>query len=105
MCAADQDDGENVDIGAERDAPKTTFCGQVTRDHLRGLEWERLYTAGQWLDQVPTFGGHSQFPAATLEQLLDGIAAAINAIGGRFTMPYATVAVTARRRPDPTCGM
>jgi hypothetical protein len=34
------------------------------------------------LDQVPTFGGHSQFPPAKLEELLTGIGAAIDTIGG-----------------------
>lgn len=62
-------------------------------------EWERTYTTDQWLDQVPTFGGHSRFPPATLQALLDGIGAAIDAIGGRFPMRYAAVTVTAERRP------
>ena len=48
-------------------------------------------------EQVPTFGGHSQIPPATQQQILAGIGAAIDALGGSFTMPYATVAVTAAR--------
>lgn len=61
-------------------------------------DWERDYTTEQWVDQVPTFGGHSRMPAATLERLLAGIAAAIESVGGSFLVSYATVAVTARRR-------
>jgi SAM-dependent methyltransferase len=60
-------------------------------------DWEQVYTQDQWLDQVPTAGGHSRFPPATLEELLAGIGAAIDAAGGRFTMRYATVVVSARR--------
>jgi hypothetical protein len=30
--------------------------------------------------------------------VLDGVGAAIDALGGAFTMPYATVTVTATRR-------
>jgi hypothetical protein len=47
--------------------------------------------------QVPTFGGHTQLSPATLEELLAGIGAAIDAVGGSFTMRYITVAVTAAR--------
>lgn len=65
--------------------------------------WDRPYSRDEWLDQVPTFGGHTQLPPATLEDLLAGIGAAIDAAGGSFTMQYTTVAVTAARiaSPDP----
>jgi SAM-dependent methyltransferase len=63
--------------------------------------WDRHYTRGEWLDQVPTFGGHTQLPPARLEELLAGIGTAIDAAGGSFTMRYITVAATAARRPAP----
>jgi SAM-dependent methyltransferase len=59
--------------------------------------WDRPYTRDEWLDQVPTFGGHTQLPPAKLQELLTAIGAAIDAVGGSFTMRYATVAVTAAR--------
>jgi SAM-dependent methyltransferase len=62
--------------------------------------WDRPYTRGEWLEQVPTFGGHTQLPPARLEDLLAGIGAAIDAVGGNFTMRYTTVAVTAARPSD-----
>jgi len=67
------------------------------------FDWDRPYTRDEWLEQVPTFGGHSQIPPATLRQLLAGIGAAIDAVGGSFTVHYATLAVTAARTgaPDP----
>jgi SAM-dependent methyltransferase len=61
------------------------------------FSWERPYTREEWLDQVPTFGGHTQLPPAKLEDLLAGIGTAIDAAGGSFTMHYTTVAVTAAR--------
>jgi SAM-dependent methyltransferase len=61
------------------------------------FDWERHYTRDEWLDQVPTFGGSSLLPPARLEELLAGIGAAVDAVGGSFTMQYATVAVSATR--------
>jgi SAM-dependent methyltransferase len=61
------------------------------------FDWERTYGRDEWLDQVPTFGGYSDLPATKMDALLTGIGAAIDASGGSFTMPYATVVVTARR--------
>jgi SAM-dependent methyltransferase len=61
------------------------------------FDWDRCYTRDEWLDLVPTSGGHSTFPPATLHELLAGIAAAIDAAGGSFTMHYTAVAVTATR--------
>jgi SAM-dependent methyltransferase len=65
------------------------------------FDWERPYTRDEWLDHVPTSGGHSRFPPAKLEELLAGIGAAIDAAGGSFTMHYTAVAVTAART-EPT---
>jgi hypothetical protein len=53
------------------------------------FDWEWPYTRDQWLDTVPTFGGHSQIPPDKREELLAGIGAAIDAAGGSFTMGYA----------------
>jgi SAM-dependent methyltransferase len=61
------------------------------------FDWDRPYTRDEWLDQVPTFGGHNQVPTANQEELLADMGAAIDAVGGRFTVHYATLAVTATR--------
>jgi SAM-dependent methyltransferase len=61
---------------------------------------ERSSTRDEWLDQVPTFGGHSQFPPGKLDELLAGIGSAIDAEGGSFTTEYAAVVVTATRIGD-----
>jgi hypothetical protein len=57
----------------------------------------RYYRRDEWLDQVPRFGGFSRLPAATQQALLAGIGAAVDALGGSFTMRYATVAASAAR--------
>jgi SAM-dependent methyltransferase len=83
-----------------------TMCGKAA-DGMRQADgfgepdqwradWDRSYTRDEWLDQVPTFGGHAELPPAKLQDLLTGLGAAIDAVGGTFTMHYTTVAVTAR---------
>jgi len=62
------------------------------------VDSEQAYTCEQWLDQVPTFGGHSTLPAQAMAELLQGIGAAIDDVGGGFMMRYATVALTATIR-------
>jgi SAM-dependent methyltransferase len=64
------------------------------------FDWHRHYTRDEWLDQVPSFAGHGHLAPDTLTELLAQIGAAIDAVGGGFTMDYAAVAVTAVR-PDP----
>ena len=61
------------------------------------FDWDRPYTRDEWLEQVPTFGGHSQLPPAKQQEIMAGIGAALDAVGGSFTMHYTTVAVTAAR--------
>ena len=59
------------------------------------FEWSAPTRANEWLDGVPTAGGHNLFPPAKLAELLAGIGAAIDAVGGSFAMGYTAVVVTA----------
>jgi SAM-dependent methyltransferase len=61
------------------------------------FDWDHRYAREQWLEQVPTHGGHTQLDPAKLKELLAGMGAAIDDLGGGFTMNYATVVVTAAR--------
>ncbi|GGY06710.1 class I SAM-dependent methyltransferase [Streptomyces hiroshimensis] len=61
------------------------------------FDWECSYTRDAWLDQLPTQGPFTRLPADKLAEVLESVGAAIDALGGSFTMPYATVAVTAIR--------
>lgn len=62
-------------------------------EHWR-FDWARDYTTAEWLDVVPTFGGWGRIPPSKQQEILDGIGAAIDAFGGKFTMGYAIVAVS-----------
>jgi SAM-dependent methyltransferase len=59
--------------------------------------WDHAYTRDEWLERVPTFSGHSQFPRPTLDKLTAYIGAAIDAVGGSFDMSYTAAVVTAQR--------
>jgi SAM-dependent methyltransferase len=61
------------------------------------FDWDQPYTRDEWLDQLPTQGGLTLFPQAKQDELLAGVGAAIDAVGGSFTMHYATVVVTAAK--------
>lgn len=59
--------------------------------------WLRLYSTAEWLDTVPTFGGHSRIPANKLTELLHRIGHTLDEAGGTFTMAYDAMVVTATR--------
>jgi SAM-dependent methyltransferase len=60
-------------------------------------DWKRWYTREEWLDQLPTSGALTRMPADQLAEVLGAVGKAIDAMGGGFTMSYATVAVNALR--------
>ncbi len=61
------------------------------------FDWECTYTRDEWLDQLPTHGALTQLPSDKLAKVLEGVGAAVDAMGGSFTMPYTTVAVSTTR--------
>ncbi|MGW4249345.1 class I SAM-dependent methyltransferase [Nocardia sp. NPDC004722] len=61
------------------------------------FDWRRTYSRAEWLDQIPTHGALTQADPDTLTAVSDAIGAAIDALGGEFTVAYATVVVTATR--------
>jgi SAM-dependent methyltransferase len=61
------------------------------------FEWDHRYTRDELLDQVPTAGGHSRLQPAKLAELLAGLGAAVDAVGGSFVARFTTLAVTATR--------
>lgn len=65
-------------------------------EHWR-FDWEHTYTRDQWLALLPTTGGLTRLPADKLTEVLDVVGAAVDALGGSFTMPYITLAVTSTR--------
>jgi SAM-dependent methyltransferase len=65
------------------------------------FDWRRSYTRDEWLDQLPTFGPLTQLPPDKLAEVLEGVGATIDAMGGSFTMPYTTMAVTVAQLEAP----
>ncbi|HWG15171.1 MAG TPA: class I SAM-dependent methyltransferase [Streptosporangiaceae bacterium] len=82
----------------DRAAAGMREAGSFEETERWDFDWERAYTRDEWLDLVPTYGGNTQLPPAVLRELLDGIGAAVDAIGGSFTMGYTSVVTTAARR-------
>ena len=61
------------------------------------FDWERSYTRAQWLELLPTTGGLTRLGSDQLAEILGAVGQAIDALGGRFTMQYTTLATTAVR--------
>jgi SAM-dependent methyltransferase len=85
---------------ADRAADGMRAAGAFTEPEQWRFDWEHDYTRDEWLDAVPTFGGNNRLPADVLAQIQAGLGAAIDAVGGRFTMGYTTVVATSARLPD-----
>jgi SAM-dependent methyltransferase len=64
----------------------------------RRFDWDRTYSRDEWLDFLPTAGGHHLFPPVVRDELMAGIGAAVDAVGGSFPMHHTAVVVTAVRR-------
>ncbi|MEU5860807.1 MULTISPECIES: methyltransferase domain-containing protein [unclassified Nonomuraea] len=64
----------------------------------RQYAWERVYTRDEWLEQVPTHGPATGLPPERRRELLEGVGAAIDAVGGAFTVHYDVLVLTAVRR-------
>ncbi|KAA9160940.1 class I SAM-dependent methyltransferase [Amycolatopsis acidicola] len=62
------------------------------------FEWEGRYTRDEWLDFLPTTGGLTRVTPAQLADILGEVGAAVDSIGGSFTMPFVTRAVAAVAR-------
>ncbi len=77
-----------------RPADGIRAAGSFTDPEQWRFDWERDYTRAEWLDQLPTAGGHNRLPPAILEQLLAGVGRVIDALGGALTMGYSAVVLT-----------
>ncbi|MFH9353113.1 class I SAM-dependent methyltransferase [Kitasatospora sp. NPDC017646] len=60
-------------------------------------DWQRSYTRDQWLDLLPTTGALTRLRPDQLAEVLAAVGHAIDALGGRFTMHYTTLATAAAR--------
>jgi SAM-dependent methyltransferase len=62
------------------------------------FDWQRPYTRDEWLALLPTTGGLTRLGPDQLAEILGAVGAAIDSLGGRFTMDYTTLATTAVRQ-------
>jgi SAM-dependent methyltransferase len=82
-------------------ADRIRETGQFGDPEQSRFDWERSYTRDQWLELLPTTGGLTRLGPGRLAEILGEVGRAIDALGGRFTMPYTTLAVIAVRATTP----
>lgn len=74
----------------------TDAFGNVQRHQF---PWSRAYTRDEWLDQLRTGGNAKQLAdTGKLDAILAGVGAAIDAVGGSFTLDSTVATLTATRR-------
>jgi SAM-dependent methyltransferase len=96
--------------GGERTSPfglyQPLFDGMADGIRQTGLfsepeqwrfDWAQRFTKDEWLAVLPTQGVLAKLPPDELAEILDAVGAVIDGMGGSFSLPYATVAVTAVR--------
>lgn len=71
--------------------------GKFADPRQQRFDWQHTYSRDEWLDQLPTQGNLTRLPADKLSQVLDSVGAAIDELGGSFTLTCTTIAVTAAR--------
>lgn len=89
--------GDGYQALAAKAADGIRTAGGFSEPEQWRFDWEHTYTRDAWLDQLPTHGSLTQLPAERLDEVLAGVGAAVDAVGGSFVMRYETVAVTAVR--------
>jgi hypothetical protein len=65
------------------------------------FDWEQACTREEWLDELRTLGPLSRLGPDELGEVLGEVGAAVDELGGSFTMAYATVVVTSARSGGP----
>lgn len=87
--------------GYEKFADTIRETGQFEEPERWRFDWHRQYTRDQWLELLPTTGGLTRLPGDRTAEILDAVGAAIDELGGGFTMHYTTLATTAVRSGVP----
>jgi SAM-dependent methyltransferase len=82
----------------DQTADSLAATGAFTDLERPAFPWSRLYTRDEWLDQLRTSGMAKPLAdAGKLDAVLKGTGAAIDAVGGSFTLDSVAVALTATR--------
>lgn len=67
------------------------------------FDWQQSCTRDRWLELLRTTGGLTQLRPDQVAEILNAVGGAIDALGGRFTMNYTTLAATAVVRRGAYC--
>ncbi|MDX3089819.1 class I SAM-dependent methyltransferase [Streptomyces sp. ME02-6978a] len=87
--------------GYARIAEDIRATGRFEEPERWRFDWEWSSTRERWLDLLPTTGGLTVLPPDRRQEILDAVGRAIDALGGRFTACFTTLATTAVRRGTP----
>ncbi|MFD0020500.1 class I SAM-dependent methyltransferase [Streptomyces sp. NPDC058382] len=87
--------------GYEQVAERIRETGLFHEPEQWRFDWEQSCTRDQWLDLLPTTGGLTRLGSDQLAGILSAVGEAIDALGGRFTMLYTTLATSAVRVGTP----
>lgn len=68
--------------------------GRFSEPEVRTYPWLKTYSRQEWLDLLPTHSDHRTLPTERLAQLLEGVGAAIDDLGGTLDVRYTTWLVT-----------
>ncbi len=88
---------EIYQAGYAKIADELRATGQFGEPDQWRFDWEQSYSRDQWLALLPTTGGLTRLRPDQLAEILGAVGEAIDALGGRFTMQYVTLATTAVR--------
>ncbi|CAM5262474.1 Class I SAM-dependent methyltransferase OS=Streptomyces tendae OX=1932 GN=GUR47_17505 PE=4 SV=1 [Streptomyces tendae] len=88
---------ETYQAGYAKIADRIRETGRFDDPEQWRFDWQRSYTRDQWLELLPTTGGLTRLLRGQLAEILGAVGRAIDALGGRFTMHYTTLATTAVR--------
>jgi SAM-dependent methyltransferase len=83
--------------GCERTADTFVGTGQFAAPAQWSATWDQDYTTAEYLDLILTMSPLALLTPEQTTELLDGVGAAIDALGGRFTSHYETLAVAVTR--------
>ncbi len=80
------------------DAVAIRESGWFDEPRITHYAWIETATTSEWIDRLPTHSEHRLLDPDVLAALLDDVAAALDGLGGRITVTYDTLLVSATRR-------
>ncbi|NUR91144.1 MAG: class I SAM-dependent methyltransferase [Nonomuraea sp.] len=88
---------DGYDPALDRTAEGIAAAGGFADTERWRFGWEWTYSREAWLDQLPTTGGMAVLSPEQVAEVLKDVGAAIDGLGGSFTMSYRTVVAVAVR--------